>query len=163
MVTGSVRRAGAAVVTRRIGHPRAGTGEGLGAEIGDHETEVEIGDGVDPEIGTGGLEAETGKYEEILTIKFTSDIIFISRYRRSRSRDRYRRSRSRDKYRRSRSRDRRRRSRSRDRRSRDRGPISPVRGGGGGNNGGTNTDFHIRNVRSNSPDLPLTPEERDAR
>jgi len=26
-----------------------------------------------------------------------------------------------------------------------------------------NTEFHIRNVRSSSPDLPLTPEERDAR
>lgn len=34
--------------------------------------------------------------------------------------------------------------------------MSPVRGG-------TNSEFHIRNVRSNSPDLPLTPEERDAR
>jgi len=90
--------------------------------------------------------------------------------RRSRSRDRYRRSRSRDRYRRSRSRDRR-RSRSRDRRrsrSRERrrsrsprrgggGPISPIR------SGGANNEFHIRNVRSNSPDLPLTPEERDAR
>ena len=29
--------------------------------------------------------------------------------------------------------------------------------------GGTNSEFHIRNVRSGSPDLPLTPEERDAR
>lgn len=26
-----------------------------------------------------------------------------------------------------------------------------------------NTEFHIRNVRSSSPDVPLTPEERDAR
>jgi len=34
-----------------------------------------------------------------------------------------------------------------------------VRGGAGS----TNSEFHIRNVRSNSPDLPLTPEERDAR
>jgi len=38
----------------------------------------------------------------------------------------------------------------------NRGPISPIRGG-------TNSEFHIRNVRSGSPDLPLTPEERDAR
>merc|ERR1719322_142065 len=79
--------------------------------------------------------------------------------RRSRSLDRYRRSRSRDRYRRSRSRDRR-RSRERREKSRSkerpRGPISPIRGG-------TNSEFHIRNVRSNSPDLPLTPEERDAR
>jgi len=26
-----------------------------------------------------------------------------------------------------------------------------------------NTEFHIRNVRSSSPDIPITPEERDAR
>ena len=38
------------------------------------------------------------------------------------------------------------------------GPISPIR-----NSGNVNTEFHIRNVRSSSPDLPLTPEERDAR
>ena len=37
---------------------------------------------------------------------------------------------------------------------RSRGPISPPRG--------QNSEFHIRNVRD-SPDLPLTPEERDAR
>ena len=41
---------------------------------------------------------------------------------------------------------------------RDRGPISPIR-----NPGNVNTEFHIRNVRSSSPDTPLTPEERDAR
>jgi len=32
-----------------------------------------------------------------------------------------------------------------------------------GNPLNVNTEFHIRNVRSTSPDLPLTPEERDAR
>jgi len=108
--------------------------------------------------------------------------------KRSRSRDRKRRSRSRDRdlKRRSRSRDRDRRrgtrDRSRERRvearlgsppnrnrdrgdrggdvgpGRNRGPISPIR-----NNGSVNTEFHIRNVRSSSPDAPLTPEERDAR
>ena len=66
MVTASVRRAGAAVATERIVHPRVGTGEGPGAEIGGHGTEVAIGGGVDPEIGTGGLEAETGKEEKTL-------------------------------------------------------------------------------------------------
>jgi len=111
--------------------------------------------------------------------------------RRSRSKDRHsrsrdtRRSRSRSRGRKSRNKSReRRRSRSRgdrrsNRRSRDRsrerrvearlgspprrggaikGPISPIR-----NSGNVNTEFHIRNVRSSSPDLPLTPEERDAR
>jgi len=113
------------------------------------------------------------------------------RRRKSRSRERgeRRRSRSRDRgqydrrddrrggggerepYRRSQDRgggqDRNRRDRSRDRRvearlgsppgarrSAARGPISPPRG--------QNSEFHIRNVRD-SPDLPLTPEERDAR
>jgi len=105
--------------------------------------------------------------------------------RRSRSRDRgsRRRSRSRDKYRRSRSKERReerggsrggmgggreRRERSRDRRVEarlgspprrgPRGPISPIRG-----MGNVHSEFHIRNIRSSSPDMPLTPEERDAR
>ena len=59
----------------------------------------------------------------------------------------------------------------------NRGPISPIRGelqkyfSPAKNiftchkniSGGTNSEFHIRNVRSGSPDLPLTPEERDAR
>lgn len=107
------------------------------------------------------------------------------RRRRSRSRDRgsKRRSRSRDRYRRSRSRDRREdrggsrggrddrgRDRSRDRRVEarlgspprrgggPRGPISPIRG-----MGNVHSEFHIRNIRSTSPDMPLTPEERDAR
>lgn len=40
----------------------------------------------------------------------------------------------------------------------NKGPLSPIR-----NNGNVNTEFHIRNVRSSSPDMPLTPEERDAR
>jgi len=39
-----------------------------------------------------------------------------------------------------------------------RGPISPLRGAGN-----VSSDFHIRNVRSNSPEQPLTPEERDSR
>ena len=29
--------------------------------------------------------------------------------------------------------------------------------------GNVHSEFHIRNIRSSSPDLPLTPEERDAR
>lgn len=84
--------------------------------------------------------------------------------RRSRSRDR-RRSRSRDRQgvrRRSRDRSRDRRVEARlgspPRRGGIRGPISPIRP-----SGNVNTEFHIRNVRSASPDLPLTPEERDAR
>jgi len=112
--------------------------------------------------------------------------------RRSRSRDRgsKRRSRSRDRYRRSRSRDRREdrggsrggrddrgRDRSRDRRVEARLGSPPRRGGGGGGGGGgprgpispirgmgnVHSEFHIRNIRSTSPDMPLTPEERDAR
>merc|ERR1719186_1156970 len=93
-----------------------------------------------------------------------------------------RRSRSRDKYRRSRSKDRREerggsrggrdrgRDRSRDRRVEarlgsppkrgPRGPISPKRGMG--RMGCVQNEFHIRN-RPSSPDVPLTPEERDAR
>merc|ERR1740137_80968 len=109
--------------------------------------------------------------------------------RRSRSRDRggrgsKRRSTSRDRYRRSRSKERRAergesrgegrerggagRDRSRDRRVEarlgspprrgPRGPISPIRG-----MGNVHSEFHIRNIRSSSPDMPLTPEERDAR
>jgi len=109
--------------------------------------------------------------------------------RRSRSRDRKRRSRSRERRRRSRSKERdsnrevgreskdRTRDRSRDRRVEARlgspprrgargasdggdrrGPISPLRGGAN-----VTSDFHIRRVRSNSPEQPLTPEERDAR
>jgi len=112
--------------------------------------------------------------------------------RRSRSRDRgsKRRSRSRDRYRRSRSRDRREdrggsrggrddrgRDRSRDRRVEARLGSPPRRGGAGGGGGGgprgpispirgmgnVHSEFHIRNIRSTSPDMPLTPEERDAR
>merc|ERR1740137_199382 len=103
--------------------------------------------------------------------------------KRSRSRDK-KRSRSRDRYRRSRSKERRAergesrgegrerggagRDRSRDRRVEarlgspprrgPRGPISPIRG-----MGNVHSEFHIRNIRSSSPDMPLTPEERDAR
>merc|ERR1719350_1476596 len=100
--------------------------------------------------------------------------------RRSGSRERRRRSRSRDR-RRSRSRDdrrSRRRSGSRDRRDRSRdrrvearlgsptrrdrekgrGTVSPARG-----MGNVSSEFHIRNVRSASPEQPLTPEERDGR
>jgi len=39
-----------------------------------------------------------------------------------------------------------------------RGPVSPVRG-----MGNVHSEFHIRNIRSASPDQPLTPEERDGR
>merc|ERR1719266_1223479 len=93
------------------------------------------------------------------------------RRRRSRSRDR-RRSRSREdrrSRRRSGSRDRRDRSRDRrvearlgspTRRDREKGRStqSPARG-----MGNVHSEFHIRNVRSASPEQPLTPEERDSR
>ena len=73
------------------------------------------------------------------------------------------------------------RDRSRDRRVEARLGSPPRRGGGGGANsdggdrrgrgggspprgmGNVHSEFHIRNVRSASPEQPLTPEERDGR
>ena len=153
----------------RRSDPDPASGNEAGTEVvGDPVAGRIVAAGVGVEVARGEDEAgaATGLLSKVLLIKSGMFNFTFDRGRRSRSRE-DRRSR-----RRSGSRDR--RDRSRDRRVEAR-LGSPTRRGGGDREKGRSTqspargmgnvhsEFHIRNVRSASPEQPLTPEERDGR